>query len=398
MAILAMMLEQHAGKLRLNFKEPQYFLYVGLFIAGLMSHISWFYWEGLMDNWITLFRLCFFGILLFGCCTSVSHLRWIARAFVIIAMVMAFHALLQDARGYGFVGHRPIRSWRPNVVGLVPRTRFFGIFEDPNDLGQFLVTAIPFCFVLFKRKIFWGLGISLALAAFLYRANMTTLSRGADVGFLGMVGVLVIIWIFRRYFLIGLGLGLLGVMAAIPVVVPRIGDFWERINLWGQANYAWRTRPIFGVGMGMIRDYTTASQVVHNAFVGVYAEIGVFGFFFWMTLNMLVVFGLVQTRIALRHCDDPEGQWLYKLSAWGLAAFAGFLGSGYFLSRGFIFPLFFLTAMLGAVPYLAKGYVPEGKVYKLGFSVKETIILGIPVSLLTIAYTYFSIVVINLQR
>ncbi|MFU8780015.1 MAG: hypothetical protein ACNA71_03200, partial [Kiritimatiellia bacterium] len=46
MAILAMMMEHQTGKLRLNFKEPQYFLYVGLFVAGLMSHISWGYFEG----------------------------------------------------------------------------------------------------------------------------------------------------------------------------------------------------------------------------------------------------------------------------------------------------------------------------------------------------------------
>ena len=398
MAILAMMLEHSTGRLRTNFKEPQYFLYVGLFVAGLMSHISWFYWQGLVDNWITLFRLCFFGILLFACCTSPRHLRWIVRAFVIMAVLMAVHAILMDFRGYGFAGHRPIRSWRHDVVGLVPRARFFGIFEDPNDLGQFLVTAMPFCFVLQKKKTTVSVVVSIALAFFLYRGNMTTLSRGADVGLIATVGVLVIIWIFRRHFLIGLGLGLLGGMAAIPLVTPRMGHFWDRINLWGQANYAWRTRPIFGVGLGIIQDYTTQSMAVHNAFVGVYAEIGVFGFFFWMSLNMLVIFGLLQTRIALKNSDHPEGIWLYRLSTWGLAAFTGFLASGFFLSRGFIFPLYFLTAMLGAVPYLARSYIPEGETHKLGFSIKETIILGIPVSLVTIVYTYVSIVVINLQR
>ncbi len=398
MAVLAMMLEHSSGRLRLNFKEPHYYLYAGLFFAGLFSHIVWLYWEGLMNTWDGIFRVCFFGILLFGCMQTPKHLRWIVRAFVLMALVMSFHAIMQSRLGYGFAGQRPIMSWRPNVVGLVPRSQFFGIFEDPNDMGQFLVTAMPLCFVFWKRRAVATLAISLAMAIYLYLGFATTLSRGAEIGFYATLGVLVIIWVFGRRLLFGLGLGLLVGMAAIPVITPRFGDFWDRLNLWGEANYAWRTRPLFGVGLGLIRDYTTESKAVHNAFVGIYSEIGIFGFFFWMTLNMLVVFGLIQTRIALRNCDDPEGKWLYRFSAWGLAAFAGFLGSAFFLSRGFIFPLFFLTAMLGTVPYLARSYVPEDEQHKLGFSIKESVVLGIPVSLLTIAYTYITIVVINLQR
>ena len=397
-AILAMMMEYQSGKLRMNFKEPQYFLYIGLFVAGVMSHLSWGYWAGLMASWQAIFRLTFFGILLFGCCNSVSHLRWIARAFVAMGILMAIHGILQLSQGYGFAGHRPVMSWRPDVTYLVPRSRFFGIFDDPNDMGQFLVAAMPMAMVMFKKRMLLHTVIGAGIIAFIYRGFETTLSRGSMIGLLASVGIAVVMLLFKRRFLYGLGLGLMGALAFIPFSGRFLGDAWERVNLWGDANYAWRTRPIFGVGLFMIRDYTLESKAVHNAYVSCYAEIGVFGFFFWICLILFAVLGLLQTRIALRRTEHPEGRYLYDFSVWGLASLAGFAASAFFLSRAFIFPLYFLTAMMGAVPFLAKAYVPEGEVHKLGFSIKEVVILGIPLSLMAIAYVYGAIVVLNTQR
>jgi len=399
LAMLAMMMEHHSGRLRMNFKEPQYFLYAGLFVAALMSHISWFYWEGLMNNWQTMFRLSFFGILLFACCTSVSHLRWIVRAFVILGLLMAFHAILQQAQGYGFAGHRPVMSWRPNVVGLVPRSRFFGIFEDPNDLGQFLATAMPLCFVIFKRRNLVTTAIGAALVAYLLMGIEATVSRGAQIGVAASTGVALVMILFRKRYNFFLVMGLFAALAAIPFSGRFLGDAWERVSLWGEANWAFKTRPIFGVGLGMSSEYLYRGKVVHNAYVHAYTELGVFGFFFWFSLLFLAFLGPLQTRRALRNATHSEAKWLYRFSGWGLAALAGFAGSAYFLSRAFIFPLFFLMSMMGAVPYLAKAYIPEDQEdVRLGLSIKDTCIIGLPLSLFAIFYVYISILVLNMQR
>jgi len=398
-AMLAMTMEYKSGQLRMNLKEPQYFLYFGLFFAGVMSHVSWFYFEGLMNNWMTLFRLCFFGILLFACCSSVSHLRWIARGFVVMALLMAFHAILQDTRGYGFAGHRPVMSWRPNVDYLVPRTRFFGIFDDPNDMGQFLATAMPMCFLFFKKTNMLTFVISALMIAYLYMGFSTTLSRGSQVGVLASVGVAAVMWIFRRRFVFGLIMGLFGALLVTPLSGRFLGDAWERVDLWGQANRAFKTKPIFGVGIGMIRDYLDQGKVAHNAYVHAYSEIGVFGFFFWFALIWVAAIGLIQTRWALRNALTVEGRYLYRLSGWGLAALAGFCGSAFFLSRAFIFPLFFLTAMFGAVPFLAKSYVPEDEDWpRLGLTIRDVTIMGIPLAILGVIYVYVTILILNMQR
>jgi len=398
-AMLAMTMEYKSGQLRMNFKEPQYFLYFGLFFAGIMSHVSWFYFEGLMNNWMTLFRLCFFGILLFACCGSVSQLRWVVRAFVLMALLMSVHALLQDVRGYGFAGQRPIMSWRPDVDYLVPRSLFFGIFEDPNDLGQFLATSMPLCFVLFKRSrpLYWVIGAGICW--FFYMGIEATISRGALVGVAASTGVALVMLIFKRKYTFFLFCGLLTSLMAIPFSGRFLGAAWERVDLWGQANWAFKTKPIFGVGLGMIRDYTYQSKSVHNAYVHAYSELGIFGFYFWMMLLFLAFTGLLQTRKALYGCKDPEARWLYNFSLWGLASLAGFSASAYFLSRAFVFPLFFLTAMMGAVPYLARAYVPDRpKDERLGLTIRDTCIIGLPLSFMTILYVYISILILNLQR
>jgi hypothetical protein len=400
LAILALMLEYDSGKVKIDHREPQYFLYIGLFIAGLMSHISWFYWEGLMNTWQDMFRLTFFGILLFSCCTTVSRLRWIARAFVLMAILMAAHAILQETRGYGFAGQLPVMSWRPNVEGLVPRSKFFGIFDDPNDLGQFLATSMPLCFVFFKKPGILPLLVGAGTAWYLFLGLSATLSRGSQVGLAATVGVVLVMWLFKRGYAFVLTLGLAAVLMLIPLSAPFLGDDWERINLWGQANWAFKTKPVFGVGFGMISDYLDESKTVHNAFVHCYSELGVFGFFFWFTLIFLAVLGLLQTRRALRYCEDSDGQWLYRFSAWGLASIVGFAVSAYFLSRAFIFPLYFLTAMMGAVPLIARQYVPEEQRddNRLGLTTRDTCILGIPISLAVILYVYVSILLLNMQR
>lgn len=399
-SMLTMMLEHESNRVRFDWKEPQFFLFFGLFIAGLMSHISWGYLYGLLMSWETVFRLSFFGILMFACTTNVNQLRWIARAFVVMALLMAVHAILQETRGYGFAGHTPVMSWRPNVSYLVPRSRFFGIFNDPNDLGQFLMTAMPLCFVFFKKRRFLQFLMACGAVWWLFRGLEATISRGAQVGLVATAGVAATMFIFKKRYLWVLGLGLLAGLMMIPLSGPFLGAAWERVNLWGQANRAFLTRPFFGVGLHMIRDYTFQAKSVHNAYVSCYAQIGVFGFFFWMSLMLVAVIGLLQTRRWLRYTEHPDGRWLYDFSAWGLASLAGFAASAYFLSRAFVFPLYFLTAMLGRVPSIARQYVPESqqKDAWLGLSIRDTCIIGIPVSLLTIVYVYVSILILNMQR
>jgi len=397
-SVLALILEWDQGKIPIDLRRPQYFLLVNLFFAACLSHIANTYFDGLMTYWIAAFRLSFFGILLFSTMTSAGHLRWICRVFVLMACFMAVHAILQQTRGYGFGGLPPIMSWRPGISVMVPRSQFYGIFGDPNDLGQLFATAMPLSFVFFKRKSFLSLVFSGGVCYLLWQGIDACISRGSMLAVIVASGIIVIQMFPKRWVMPLLLVACVSGLGLLPFAAPFMeGSAIDRVTFWGEANWAFKEHPLFGVGWGMIREYISESRAVHNAFVTCYSEIGVYGYFFWFALLLLAVQGLVRSRVLLQGKPGAETQWLYRFSCWGLAALAGFAVSSYFLSRAFVFPLFFLLAMFGIVPFLAQEQLQDDgpPMVRLG---KDALLIGIPASLLSVVYIYISILLLNATR
>jgi len=399
LSILGFMIEWDQGKIKVDTSRPQYFLLIGLFVAALMSHIANTYVQGLIDHWMTAFRICFFGILLFSTMTSVKRLRGICWVFVLMAAFMCVHALLQQSRGYGFGGQPPVMSWRPNLSIRVPRSQFYGIFGDPNDLGQLFATAIPLSFILFKRRSFVGVLFGCAACWFFLKGIDATWSRGSMIGFYVSCAIVLVQVFPKKWEMKLLTLGGLSGLSLLPYLGTYMDQSaLDRVNFWGEANWAFKSHPIFGVGLGMIREYIHQSRAVHNAYVTCYSELGVFGYFFWFALILVAIFGVVRTRQALAGVKDSEAKWLYRFCTWGLSAFAGFCASSYFLSRAFVFPMFFLTAMLGSVPFLAQEYIEEGCPVPSVDTKRDALRVGIPTSLFSILYIYISILMLNKVR
>ena len=399
-SVLALLLEWDSGRVPIDKRCPQYFLFFGLFFAALMSHIANTYVEGLITHWIDAFRICFFGILLFANMTSIVRLRWASRIFVIMALFMTVHAVLQQTRGYGFGGLGPVYTWRPGLPDPVPRSQFYGIFGDPNDLAQMLATAMPLSFLFFRRKAFLGLVIGGACWWWLYQGVDACWSRGSLLGIAASVGtILVMRWGPKRHYAKVLSLG----AAAALIIIPFSGAWSEgsaldRVNFWGEANWIFITKPIFGVGLNMIREYISEGRALHNAFVTCYSELGVFGYFFWFSLIMVAVNGLAATRRELlAKVRTAEEEWLLRFTMWGAAALGSFCVTSFFLSRAFVFPLFFLLSMCGSVPYLVdRDNVDEYPASAM--DVRQTVRMGIPISLTSIVYIYFAIILINRTR
>lgn len=392
--ILALLLEYNTGQLRFPKECPQTYLIVGLFFAVAMSHIAHFYYAGLMNALPIAFRICFFSLILFLVLDRPSRLRQMSWIFVLMASFMAVHALLQQNRGYGFGGQWPILQRRPGMDEPAIRSLFFGIFGDPNDLGQLLCTAIPLCFCLTRRKGFFSLLLGSAFTYLLVLGVIATVSRGAYVALATVFAVMFVLVLPARWFPYLMIVLMIGGLAAIPLGTGYLeGSAYDRVDFWGQANWAFRGNPIFGVGFGMFSDYIAGGRAAHNAFVLCYTELGLFGYWFWFALLVTGVMGCVRARAELEKADDEEARWLYRFSGLGLAAMLGFCASSYFLSRAFVFPMFFLFAMLGAVPVIARSYLPEDK--PLVKPKLDVYVLSTVGSLLSIVYVYISILVIN---
>lgn len=396
-ALLTLLLEVNQNKLVLPKYLPQVWLLLGLWLATLVSHVAHTYFEGLMVTLPETFKFCFFSFLLILVLDSPRKLRVVAWLFVSMAAFMSVHALLQQSRGYGFAGQPPMYFWRPLEDRYVLRSLFFGIFEDPNDLAQFIVCAMPFVFVLFRRLNVLTLGVGCGLLVLLFQGFMAANSRGGLVA-LAVAGVLAATAMLKakRQPIVLLVIIVLGL-----AVFPYAGTFMDasardRVVFWGDANLVFKANPLFGVGYGLVNDYMPEGRAVHNAYVECYTAIGVFGYWFWFGLLISVVMGIWRVLRMLGTAETVEEKWMRRFTAMALASFGGFMASAYFLSRAFVYPLFFLIAILAAIPLVwRRGWGAAAENIPSTFTWKRFAWLNTILSLGSVVYIYVSILILN---
>ena len=394
LALLGLLVEIDQGSVKSPKHLPQAWMLLGLWVASIFSHLAHTYFAGIMFTWDEVLKICFFTLLLISILDHPKRLRAVAGLFVFMACTMAVHAILQQTRGYGFAYQRPLPI---PEIGNKPahlRSMFFGIFSDPNDLAQILVTAMPFSFVLLKRKSFLSFLIGCGVTWLLVVAALHTHSRGGYVAMATMAGVMFVLLLPARWMPVLLVLLTIGGLAATPLSVGFLdASAHDRVVYWGLANQVFIHNPIFGIGFNMFWQVADGAAS-HNAFVLAYTEIGLFGYWFWFMLIFVGLLGVVRTRITLTGNRNPDAVWLRMYAGMSLAGMSGFLAGAYFLSRAFVYPLFFLMAMLGSVTELAQEHLPEGHP-PLVDAKKDILILGSFVTFGSIVYIYLSIIFLN---
>lgn len=395
LAVLSLFVEAQQGMVRFPRRAPQAFLLVGLWAAAIISQVVHTYFAGMIDSMVDVFKYCFFTLLLLCVIDRPQRLRAVALVFVGMTCVMAFHALMQQRLGVGFAGARPI--WIPPMHGNPPylRSRFFGIFADPNDLAQILVTAMPLTLAIPRKLTAMRFLGCVGVIAFLYMGYAATHSRGGMVALVATIGLGVVMLLPVRWTptLAVIGLGL-----ALVACVTRAGAMLDasargRLEFWGYGNQAFKRNPIFGIGYNMF--WTVGGgRPAHNAFVTCYTELGLLGYWMWFNLVQLGIVGSHRTRVMLQGADTVEGAYLRRFSAVAIVAMGGFAASAYFLSRTFVFPLFFLIAMLNVVPFIAKHELPEDSPALLDPR-RDVLVFGTGAMLFSIVYIYTSILLLN---
>lgn len=251
---------------------------VGLSLVASPDHQA-----GLSDAMRYALFITFF-FLVTQLAASVESATWVIRVIVLSAGAAAAWGV------FAFVSGATYRAGGP--------------INDPNDFAFLMATLIPLAFYLVvqERRLRWLWGIAGVL---LIAGVLATLSRGALVGLAGLF-----IWavVTRR-------IPLTGVIAALVTVVSVLAlafTFWgplinDRIELKGniaEENVASRQaywtaalemsaeNPWLGVGPGRfgeesgnyIRDnpIVLPDPVVHNSYLEILAENGVFAFTFFL--------------------------------------------------------------------------------------------------------------------
>jgi len=131
----------------------------------------------------------------------------------------------------------------------------------------------------------------------------------------------------------------------------------ERLVAWGYGNYMLKSNPIFGVGKGRFMEFSDQSHAAHNSFVHTYAELGLFGYFFWLGLVLSCMKDThVLSRLESRDRRTLEVRGLARAT---LAALVGFMAASFFLSRQYVLALYLFFGIAAALRVVGGQYVTE---------------------------------------
>jgi len=331
-----------AGKLLKPFSAPQGWLMLGLFAAALISHVSHGYLglhdvKGFIPTFINFGKVVVLYFLIATLVTSVRRSKTLILTMVIGCLFMALHGILQVHAGVGF------GNAGPQMIEGVTRVVAFGFFNDPNDLALMLVAMIPFLVSkAFDRSAaalprIWS---ALAVLPLVYCIFLTN-SRGGWLAF----GVMILR--SRPIALVLSVIALVTVIAFGPSRIQTIGteeaSAQNRIVAWTYGNKMLRSNPLFGVGWDRYTEFSDEGRVAHNSFVHCWAELGLFGYFFWLGL----IIAAFKDGHALSKIEsaDPDRRQLARLARAGMASLAGYLAAAFFLSRTYVHPLYVLFAL-----------------------------------------------------
>jgi hypothetical protein len=192
--------------------------------------------------------------------------------------------------------------------------------------------------------------------------------------------------------------GMIGLLLGFILLCPFMGakldmSAQERVVFWGMANAQFKQNLLCGVGYGMFWQ-VASGRAAHNLFVLCYTEVGILGYWFWFGLLSLGIAGAWRVRQVLSRRGDLEEQWLRRFCGLAMTSLTAFCASGYFLSRSFVYPLFFLFAVAGAIPNVARRWRPAGVPWYMDVG-RDMLVNALPASLISVIYIYFTIILLN---
>ena len=331
---------------------PQNWLMLGLFVAVIMSHVRHTYMAATIESFQSFGKVVLIYFLMVSVLTTKKRIKGMIAVIVIGCLFMSLHGILQAHTGLGFGGAKPLI--REDMV----RVRAMGIFHDPNDLSLMLVSVMPFLVSVFLNRESAVPARALcgaALIPMLYCVYLTN-SRGGWLALAVTAGV----YAYMRlpYKKLGMALGVLALPAVVVLGPSRVetigsqdGSIEGRVAAWGYGNYMLKQWPIFGAGKGRFTEFSDDGRVAHNSFVHCYAELGLFGYFFWIGLIMASLWD--GYTLSKAEFEDEENQDLSRLGEAGVAGLIGFLAAAFFLSRTYIIPLYLLFALMAALRSVA---------------------------------------------
>lgn len=294
---------------------------------------------------------------------------------ICLILFICFQCYLQYTTGANWGGLEPISrslSEIDPITGLsISRELqvvWFGILQDPNDLGMLLIAFMPYIVnrvfyqeLSFIRKIFW-------LVAFLSIAYtiILTNSRGS---MLSLIGGLACFYIIKKRSMTGYVVAGFIALALLAVAPSRMGEIGSgdysamgRVYAWILALELLAMNPIFGIGATHFLDYH--SLTTHNSYVLALVENGLLGFFGYLSIGAIAIYTMIKVAYSIE--DKKRSSEIISL----VSGMLGILISIFFISRTYVLlPYLYIAIMMTYVrvycPELHKEYINKLSSMKL---------------------------------
>ena len=369
-------------------KTPQSLALIGLAFAAFMSVLIGERWAGGAASTFPGSIANAFGYLLVCLhCNSKRKLQVLILMLLFVCLFVIANGCIELRNGgQESVHHLPTdayvanaEAWRAEHPYLLPkpndreepnRLKGLGLINDPNDFGQLVVCVMPLVFIFWRRKktLLNLLCVILPASALLFGVYLTH-SRGALVAVAVVaarrrIGTLPALVVAGGLFAAAMALNFTGGRD----ISASAGE--DRTELWSESLQLLKSHPLFGVGVGTLRDYL--GHTSHNSVASCAAELGVFGLYFWSLFlfpslrDALVIASPAKVSEgepilpeeepfpqAARKMETVDKAEVNRLGRLLILSLTGFLVAGWFLSRAYVMTFFLLGGMVEVVYEMA---------------------------------------------
>lgn len=327
-------------------------------IANMKMAEAW----GATQEFLTVFLIFF---ILVNIPNGFKEFRTICWMLFTCTTFIAANGIIQHFRGVDLIGQTP----------LAGRITWIGIFGDPNEFALLLDSFIPFVLVnVFDKEIRPANRIGLTLIGIvMFLAIYYTNSRGGFVAFLAIL----ILFSFKRWGVLrGIAIGAVFLTAGLLIAPSRMTEMdphevsaFGRISAWINGLSLLKSHPLFGIGYLSFQTYNSG-VAAHSAIIQCLAELGLIGYFVWLTLLYSSISGL--TKFEKRCPLSPYRKYANILQL----SFAGFIVSALFLSMAYSATLYILVALATLVIKSESESVIQPRMLSPGEAVRIVILLA----------------------
>ena len=323
---------------------------IGFMVAIGLSHVSHFWFGG---AWISMekFFPVFVGYFLVAHTPdSKRKLDGLITVVILCTVVLAVVGIVQYHTGASVGGATLLidleRDGFGKIIAEYKRIRWLGPFNDPNDFAVVFVLVIPFLLHRLSEKKYLFPLLFLPLVAYaLYLTN----SRGAV---LALAISIMTFFVIRKGKWKGALLALVAIVLIVLFGPSRISSISAvdesalgRLDAWYEGYQILKENPVFGAGAGSFTDFNILTA--HNSPVLVFAELGLFGAFFFIGLFYFPLermFG----DLSKNRRNTIEFSLTKGIYSTMIASLAGVITSMFFLSRSYTLLPYMMVGMLVA--------------------------------------------------